>query len=211
MPPGGHSAWSLAATFTPSPCRSVPSAITSPMLIPMRKRMRPIRRLVAIMDRHLLLHLHGTAHRPVDAVEHDQQRVAAGLDDPAAVLLDRRVDQVAPERAQPFERPGIVQPDQAAVADHVGIDDGDQLAAARGLAGEVRTDACRAHDRHDNTTATQRDHPGGEPGAECPSERVRAATPGPTLTSRRAASAARCSACSCRSFPVSANCCPADR
>ena len=46
----------------------------------------PIRRLIAIMDRNLLLHLHGTAHRPVDAVEHDEQGIAAGLDDPAAML-----------------------------------------------------------------------------------------------------------------------------
>ena len=43
----------------------------------------------------LLLHLHGTAHRPVDAIEHDEQRVAAGIDDPAAVLLDRGVDEAA--------------------------------------------------------------------------------------------------------------------
>ena len=86
-----------------------------------------IRRLIAVVDRNLLLHLHGTAHRPVDAVEHDQQGVAAGLDDPAAMLLDRRVDQVAAESTQPFERSCVVQADQAAVADHVGIDDGDQL------------------------------------------------------------------------------------
>ena len=31
------------------------------------------------------------------------------------------------ESPQPFERSNIVQADQAAVADHVGIDDGDQL------------------------------------------------------------------------------------
>ena len=37
--PGGHSAWSRAAIFTASPCRSVPSGIASPMLIPIRKRM----------------------------------------------------------------------------------------------------------------------------------------------------------------------------
>ena len=55
----------------------------------------PIRGLVAIVDRNLLLHLHGTAHRSVDAVEHDEQGIAPGLDDPAAMLLDRRVDQVS--------------------------------------------------------------------------------------------------------------------
>ena len=34
------------------------------------------------------------------------------------------------ERPQPFERSGIIQPDQAAVAHHVGIDDGDQPASS---------------------------------------------------------------------------------
>ena len=55
------------------------------------------------MDRNLLLHLHGAAHRSVDAIEHDEQRIAAGLDDPAAMLVDCWVDQVAAESPQPFE------------------------------------------------------------------------------------------------------------
>ena len=76
---------------------------------------------------YLLLHLHGTAHRSVDAVEHHEQGIAPGVDDPAAMLLDRWVDQVFAESPQPFERPNIVQADQAAVAHHVGMDDGDQL------------------------------------------------------------------------------------
>ena len=33
----------------------------------------PIGRLVPVMVRNLLLHLHSAAHRSVDAVEHDQQ------------------------------------------------------------------------------------------------------------------------------------------
>ena len=32
-----------------------------------------IRRLISVMDRNLLLHLNGTTHRPIDAIEHDQQ------------------------------------------------------------------------------------------------------------------------------------------
>ncbi len=86
----------------------------------------PIGRVVIIMVRNLLLHLHGAAHCSVDAVEHDQQRVAAGLNDPAAMLRDRRVDHIAPQSAQPFESSDVVKPDQAAVADHVGIDHGYQ-------------------------------------------------------------------------------------
>ena len=52
----------------------------------------PFRRLVAVIVGHLLLHLHGTAHRPVDAIEHDEQRIAAGLNNPSAMLLDCWVD-----------------------------------------------------------------------------------------------------------------------
>ena len=59
-----------------------------------------IRRLISVMDRNLLLHLHGTAHRSVDAVEHDQQEIAPGLDDPAAMLLYRGVYQLAAQRPQ---------------------------------------------------------------------------------------------------------------
>jgi hypothetical protein len=50
----------------------------------------PIGRLVAIQDRNLLLDSHSAADRTIDAVECNQQRVAPGLHDPAAVLLDRR-------------------------------------------------------------------------------------------------------------------------
>ena len=96
----------------------------------------PVRRLIAVIDRHLLLYLDRAAHRAVDAVERDQQRVAAGLHHSAAVLADGRVDQCASQRAQAVQRTGIVQSNQAAVADHVGIDDSDELPAARGLTGE---------------------------------------------------------------------------
>ena len=40
IPPTGHSASSRAAIFTPSPCRSVPCGIASPVLIPTRNLMR---------------------------------------------------------------------------------------------------------------------------------------------------------------------------
>ena len=89
--------------------------------------MDSVRRLVSVVDRNLLLHLHGAAHRPVDAVEHDQQRVAAGLDDPATMLRRSLGRSRCGAMPQPFERPCIIQSDQAAVANHIGIDDGDQL------------------------------------------------------------------------------------
>ena len=128
MPPGGHSAWSLAATFTTSPCTSVPSGDHVANIDADAEANGAIGRLVAIMDGHLLLHLHRTAHRSVNAVEHDEQRITAGVDDPAAMLLDRWVDQVAAERPQPLERADVVQPDQAAVAHHVGMHHGGQPA-----------------------------------------------------------------------------------
>ena len=46
---------------------------------------------------HPALHRDGAAHRIDDAGEFDQQAVAGGLDDAAAVLGDVRVDQLARE------------------------------------------------------------------------------------------------------------------
>jgi hypothetical protein len=54
----------------------------------------PIGRLVTIEHRHLLLHLHGAAYSPVYAIEGNQQGVATCLDDPAAMILNGRIDQV---------------------------------------------------------------------------------------------------------------------
>lgn len=52
------------------------------------------------------------------------------------MLADCWVDQRAAQLGRPPERAGVVQADQAAVGEHVGIDDGDQSPATRGLAGE---------------------------------------------------------------------------
>ena len=83
--------------------------------------------LVAIVARNLLLHLHGTPHGPVDAVEDDEQGIDPGLNDPATMLPDRRVYQVLPESPEPFQRSRIIQPNEAAIPNHVGIDDSNQL------------------------------------------------------------------------------------
>ena len=55
---------------------------------------RPIRWLIAVVDWNSLLHLDSAPHRTVDAVEDDEQRVAASLDDAATMLPDDRVYQV---------------------------------------------------------------------------------------------------------------------
>ena len=104
----------------------------------------PIGGMVTIIGGHLLLHLHGTAHRAVDAVEHDEQGVASGLNDPAAMLVDRRVDQSAAESTEPFQRSFVIQPDQAAVTNHIGIDHGHQLSPRWRPSDQVR---CLVH-RH---------------------------------------------------------------
>ena len=69
----------------------------------------PIRRLVAVVHPNLLLHLDRTSHRAIDAVERDQQRVAAGLHHSSAALPDRRVDQRAPQCAQTPQCAGIIE------------------------------------------------------------------------------------------------------
>ncbi len=91
----------------------------------------PIRWLVTVMDGNILLHLDCAAHCPIDAVEYHEQGVAAGLNNSAAMPLDGGIDEIAAEPAQPFEGFQVIQPDQAAVADHVGIDDGDQSPRVR--------------------------------------------------------------------------------
>ncbi len=94
-------------------------------------------RLISIKGWNLLLHLNGTSHRSVDAVEYDEQGIAASLNDPAAVLLDGGVDQSSAEGTQSFERSNIVQADQTAVADHVRVHYGDQLPPIWRLTDEV--------------------------------------------------------------------------
>ena len=58
--------------------------------------------LLAIVDRNLLLHLRGAAHRSVNAVEHDQEGVTLSLDDPTTMLVNRWVDDRAAQVTQPF-------------------------------------------------------------------------------------------------------------
>src|SRR6476661_5535247 len=68
-----------------------------------------VRQVILIMARNLLLHLHGAPDRPLDTVEHDEQRIAASLHYPASMLRDRRVDNIASNSPQPRERSYIVE------------------------------------------------------------------------------------------------------
>ena len=59
---------------------------------------------------HLALHVDRAAHRVDDAGELDQQAVASGFDDAAAMLLDLRVGKLAPEDLQSLSVPSSSAP-----------------------------------------------------------------------------------------------------
>jgi hypothetical protein len=60
------------------------------------RRYRVIGRYLTINDRDLLLHSERTPHSTVDAVEHHEQRITTGVDDPATIRSYRRVYDLAP-------------------------------------------------------------------------------------------------------------------
>src|ERR1700748_1157934 len=84
-------------------------------------------RMRAIMGHYSFLHCQRTAHRPVDAVKYDKQRVAGSLDSSAAMLVDCRINHAAAEQPQSPERSHIIDADQAAVAGHIGVEYDDEL------------------------------------------------------------------------------------
>ena len=85
--------------------------------------MRRSCRHAGVAQRHLALHLDRAAHRVDDAGELDQQAVAGGLDDAAAMLGDLGVDQFAAERLQRRERAFLVRAHQPRVAGDIGRQD----------------------------------------------------------------------------------------
>jgi hypothetical protein len=85
---------------------------------------------IAVVHRHLLLHFHCAPHRSLDAIEHHEHRVTRGVRDPPAMLGNSRVNQIVSECPHPLQRPGIIRPDEPAIADDVGINDHDELPPA---------------------------------------------------------------------------------
>jgi hypothetical protein len=104
-PPGSAMPSSRAAMLTPSPVRS-PSASSTVA------EMDADAELDALVRRDARVAL---GH----AAELGDEPVAGALDD-AAVDDDRRIDQVAAQRAQARQRPVLVGPGQAVEADNVG-------------------------------------------------------------------------------------------
>jgi hypothetical protein len=77
--------------------------------MPKSKADHPIGGLIGINGGNLLLYVHGATHRSINGVDHHEQRIAPGVDDPAAVLVDRWIDQPAAKSAEPFERANVIQ------------------------------------------------------------------------------------------------------
>ncbi len=77
------------------------------------------------------LDLNGATQRVDHAPELSQQTIASGLDDPSAVFLDLRIQQVAPKNLQPGERPFFIRAHKPAVAGDVGSKNGGKAAATQ--------------------------------------------------------------------------------
>jgi len=73
---------------------------------------------------HAALHVDRAAHRVDDAGELQQQSIAGSLDDPAVVLSDLGVDQLAPVRFQGREGGAVIPAHEKGISDHVGRNDG---------------------------------------------------------------------------------------
>jgi hypothetical protein len=68
---------------------------------------------------HRVLHLDGATHRIDHGTKFDQSAVTRALDDAPVVDRDRRIDQIAAQRAQTGERAVFVGTGQPAEADHI--------------------------------------------------------------------------------------------
>jgi hypothetical protein len=79
----------------------------------------PVTGRASIAPGHVTLDIDGAAHRINDAGEFDQHPIPGGLDDPAAVFLDLRIDQLAPRRLQRGERSLFVGAHQTAIAGNI--------------------------------------------------------------------------------------------
>ncbi len=75
-----------------------------------------------------LLDCDGGIHRLVDAVEGDEEGSPAALRRKALMGREPRVDDIAAEQAEAEESASVVTADQAAVADHIGMQDHHQPA-----------------------------------------------------------------------------------
>src|SRR5215469_13145915 len=82
---------------------------------------------VRIAPRHSRLDLNGALDRVDHALELDQQPVTRGLNDASAVLGDRGIDQLQAMGLEPRQSAGFVDLHEAAVPDHIGGKNRNQL------------------------------------------------------------------------------------
>src|SRR5262249_34824307 len=73
---------------------------------------------------HVALDIDGTTHRIHDAAELSQETVSSGFDDATAMLGDLGIDKRAQVVREPGMRALLIHAGQAAVASHVGCQDG---------------------------------------------------------------------------------------
>ena len=73
------------------------------------------------------LHLNRAADGVDHAAKFDEAAVAGALDDAPVMRSDRGIDQIAPQRSQPRQRPLFVRAGEPAVADDIGDQDRSDL------------------------------------------------------------------------------------
>src|SRR5262249_39430839 len=74
---------------------------------------------IGVADRHFALHIDRAAHRIDDAGKFDEQPVARGLDDAAAMFLDLGVAELAADRPERGEGAFLVPTHEPGVTGHV--------------------------------------------------------------------------------------------
>jgi hypothetical protein len=82
-----------------------------------------LRRDTGVPLRHRLLHFNRAAHRIDHARKFHQQAIAGGLDDAARMLGDLRIEKVAAQRFEAFERALLIRPHQPRIPRHIGGED----------------------------------------------------------------------------------------
>ena len=126
MPPGGARPCSRTARFTPSPWKSSPSTMMSPRVDAHAEFELPVLGHASVALGHAALDLDGTARGVEHAGELDQETVAHHLEDASAMPGDDRIEELAAMLAQAAQRLLFIGLHEAAVADHVGGQDGRQ-------------------------------------------------------------------------------------
>jgi hypothetical protein len=91
--------------------------------MPMRSFDAAVRRDAGVLFGDRLLHLDRAAHRIDDAGKLHQQAVAGGFHDAAVMLGDLRIEELAAQRLEAFERAFLVRPHQPRIPRHIGGED----------------------------------------------------------------------------------------